>query len=920
MSEPIGVTGVRSAETQALRDRRAKLFPRQRTLDDSGNPAPLGLAFSGGGIRSATFNLGVLQGLAERGLLPHIDYLSTVSGGGYIGSWLHGVIRHKHDGDPRPAATDLDPNRPPGQPESDPIAFLRKYSNYLAPRLGLFSPDFWTIESVWVRNMLLNLLILIPFLAGCVLIVVMAGLLQQIYGQEFSRNAASQIWSFAMVIAIVVVGMNLREIGHDPENFPDVPRMPNRSRFRVNWSGQPVNLAVGCVVLAVYILGAFHFPFHRVVSFPVLLAFFLLFQWIGGFLHCYKLRHRGRRGWYHMLWMPAVSAGLTAVLMRAEWLNTSGWQCPDQEWLRIAFGPPLILTTWLIGVTLHIGLIGSDFPDAAREWLATFGAKLSLVMAFWMGVFTIAVYGPYWLAILTLAYLPVGIGAAGGWILSGIGGYFSGNSEKTQSGSMASAPDRAGAVLEIVGKVAPTVFLAGFLLFVSVGTHLTLRAIAGSPAPDSTCVSPIHVKGGIPDYLEWLVPVQLEYWCELHQGQRLLAYAFGVWAVCVLVVAIVSARVNINEFSMHHFYKNRLVRCYLGAGRADRRTPNPVTGFDPEDDIPIAWLSAASGYFGPYPIVNCALNLNTGSELAQQERRGASFVFTPRYCGFDPSHSREDAAAAQDDPGLHVEGYRASEGYMYPDGPRLGSAMAISGAAANPNMGYHTSAPLAFLMTIFNVRLGWWLGNPRRDRASLNPGPKFALQSLLGELFAQTNNRSHYVNVSDGGHFDNLGLYELVRRRCPFIISCDAEADVLLHFEGLGGAIRKCRADFGVEIELDPSAIRDHQSHAAVGTIRYPEGTTGQILYIKASLTGDESADVRQYQCGHNTFPHESTADQFFTESQFESYRQLGLHAARSAFQGVATTPNEESEDAMRSMFDELRRASLHTAAQVTHA
>src|SRR5215831_13983311 len=107
MPEPKCVTDVCQAEIQAIRDRRAKLFPDQVKLDGSGRPAPLGLAFSGGGIRSATFNLGVLQGLAERGLLAHIDYLSTVSGGGYIGSWLHGVIRHKHNGDPRSVASNL---------------------------------------------------------------------------------------------------------------------------------------------------------------------------------------------------------------------------------------------------------------------------------------------------------------------------------------------------------------------------------------------------------------------------------------------------------------------------------------------------------------------------------------------------------------------------------------------------------------------------------------------------------------------------------------------------------------------------------------------------------------------------------------------------------------------------------------------
>ena len=113
------------------------------------------------------------------------------------------------------------------------------------------------------------------------------------------------------------------------------------------------------------------------------------------------------------------------------------------------------------------------------------------------------------------------------------------------------------------------------------------------------------------------------------------------------------------------------------------------------------------------------------------------------------------------------------------------------------------------------MRLGWWLGNPRRDKPSARPGPMNALISLLSELFAQSNGRSRYVNVSDGGHFDNLGLYELVRRRCRYIVVCDSEADPDLAFEGLGGAIRKCRADFGVEITLDPRADPPRSTAAA---------------------------------------------------------------------------------------------------------
>src|ERR1700681_2283829 len=103
--------------------------------------------------------------------------------------------------------------------------------------------------------------------------------------------------------------------------------------------------------------------------------------------------------------------------------------------------------------------------------------------------------------------------------------------------------------------------------------------------------------------------------------------------------------------------------------------------------------------------------------------------------------------------------------------------MSISGAAASPNWGYHTSAAIAFLLTVFDVRLGWWVGNPRRAKASRFSGPPFALHPLLAELFAQTSERAKYLNISDGGHFENLGIYELVHRRCRFIIAGDGEQD-----------------------------------------------------------------------------------------------------------------------------------------------
>jgi hypothetical protein len=924
-----------SAEVEDIRARRRALFPHQQSLADGPAPAAdhpfaeahrvraLGLAFSGGGIRSATFNLGVLQGLAELGLLPFIDYLSTVSGGGYIGSWLHGVIRNRFLGDPAAAQPELDPSRVPRQDGNDPITFLRKYSNYLAPELGLFSPDFWTIAAVWIRNMSLNLLILIPFLIGVVLTVLMSGLLQQRFGRDLQSGLAQELWVVALGVAVVVIGVNLRQIVF--AQFPDLT-----PRFKLpDLSGRGiVGGATVCIMFAAYNLGAFRFNPDPIGAGILLFVLFALLQWLGGFRLCYRARHGGSSGWPFLIGIPLVCAAFTSALLWSVCKLTSSWIDPDVDWLRFALGPPMILFVWMCGVILQIGLMGSDFPDAAREWLARLGAQVSIAITAWFGLFVLAVFGPYWVAKLTLRWAPAGAALAGGWMLSGLGGYLSGKSEKTKGSPPGEGVDGKIRALELLARVAPVLFLSGFLLFVSLGTHLLLRALTA----EVDCLVP--VTANIPNWLLWLEPVRREYWCFLYYTNLpLLKAGMALLAACGVMIALLPLRININEFSMHHFYKNRLVRCYLGASRDDRE-PNRLTGFDPHDDFPIATLLPSDPqlpYRGPYPIVNCALNLNTGSELAKQERRGASFVFTPRYCGFDPPHSNEDRAVTNRTDDLHAEGYRATTGYMEPAGPRLGSAVAISGAAANPNAGYHTSAPLAFLMTILNVRLGWWLGNPRRDAPSARPGPMNALVSLLSELFAQSNGRSRYVNVSDGGHFENLGLYELVRRRCRYIIVSDSEADPNLGFEGLGGAIRKCRADFGVEITINPEPIRlsagRSRSHCVVGTVTYPESdagfaadtcgraetaaparATGWLLYLKASFTGDEPEDVQQYHAGYAAFPHESTADQFFSESQFESYRQLGLHVVRTTFENVATRPSEHDELHMLGMFQDLCR------------
>ncbi|MDT4898062.1 MAG: hypothetical protein QOH25_3139 [Acidobacteriota bacterium] len=278
----------------------------------------------------------------------------------------------------------------------------------------------------------------------------------------------------------------------------------------------------------------------------------------------------------------------------------------------------------------------------------------------------------------------------------------------------------------------------------------------------------------------------------------------------------------------------------------------------------------------PLHVVNIALNLMKGNNLAWQERKAETFTVSPLHAG------------------NHLLGYRRSRYYGGEEGVSLGTAFTISGAAASPNMGYMISSSLvSFLMAMFNVRLGWWLGNPgpHGDSTYNRSVPKFAIGPVVSEALSMTDDKSPYVYLSDGGHFDNLGLYEMVLRRCRLIVVSDASTDPKYKFDALGMAIRKIRIDLGVPVEFKDGDFQLHTrpphklgKYCAIGTIRYscvdntPPDDDGVLIFIKASMSGDEPQDVLHYQQENELFPQEFIGDQFFSESQFESYRMLGSH------------------------------------------
>ena len=855
-----------------------------------------GVSISGGGIRSATFGLGILQGLVEKKLLSKADYISTVSGGGYIGAWLQGLASRQ----PEHYERVLDPQRPPDVAAKDPISFLRKYSNYLAPRNGL-SLDALVIPLIWFRNMVLNQIIIISALMALFIVLLAPGAAVRHMALDTMPYSAEAMLVACVAIAAIAVyqiGGNLRKIVNrefDPVSASGAQAV--KEQHIGSWIAAPLFIAVLLLVFALSAKQtATNLTTGLILGFIVLFALVALLQLGGGFRSCY-VKQRKAVGdpvrpwvpWVHVFWMSFVTASFLLVLVAAVWFLSTTWipSSANGSQLVIAWAPPLYLLALIAAVGLQIGLMGRDFPDASREWLVRLGALLVTYLGIWAALFALAVFAPLGIARLWLGkhwWLASGTGA---WILSTIMSVLAGKSSK--SGALDTGQQtKQSSTIDLVARYGPLIAIPGFLAAVALGTQLLLHPIAWD------------ARGA------FLENFATHYWDALPFSSRDWLYPLFLLGFMCLVFLVFSWRVNINEFSMHHFYKNRLVRCYLGASATKSRMADPFTGFDPKDDIPLSELRFKGGATQParvpYPILNAALTVTAGTELATQERKALPWFFSPLYSGFFPARSDEDRVAR--DP-QSKPCYADSR--ILGKGLAIGTATAISGAAVNPNMGFHSSPQTAFLLTLFNVRLGWWLGNPTNPNSFTKAGPTFALWWLARELFGFVDEGSRFLNLSDGGHFENLGVYELVRRRCRYIIAIDAEQDTEYRFESLGGAVRKCRADFGIEIEIDPRPITPQskfsRTHCVVGRINYKaEGKTGWLLYLKASITGDEPADVEEYRRENPEFPQQSTADQFFSESQFESYRRLGLHVARTAFDHIGP----EAVDDLQSIFRRL--------------
>lgn len=351
------------------------------------------------------------------------------------------------------------------------------------------------------------------------------------------------------------------------------------------------------------------------------------------------------------------------------------------------------------------------------------------------------------------------------------------------------------------------------------------------------------------------------------------ASAFHVWIVvglAALATIILLIVLDINFTAPHRHYRKKLAEAYL---IQPARRPEPGAPF--ETGVSLLLSKSADGRRCPYHIINCALNVPGSRNPAMQGRLTDFFIFSRAYCGspligYAPTKDWESADHRLD----------------------LATAMAISGAAAAPQMGLGTMRHLSFWLALLNIRLSYWLKRPNKTLPWADaPG----LPYLLQEMFGQMHEGGRFLNLSDGGHMENLGVYELLRRRCKYIVAVDGEHDPQMTFAALTTLQRLAFIDLGVTIDIDLDDLRLNargmtRSHFSFCRIRYPKDTrdgeqdSGYLIYLKPSLTGNEGEFIRRYRLDEPSFPHHSTADQFFTEAQFEAYRSLGEHVGDKLF------------------------------------
>ena len=770
------------------RSNRARIPAQTEELQPTTALALSGLTCSGGGIRSAAFCLGVLQGLQSKNIIEQMDYLSTVSGGGYVGTMLTiGMSRDRpsngHDG--------IFPfGRLDGERRETPeVRHLRDNSRYLLQN-GL--PGVVSALVIYLRGIAMNVLVLLPLL-------LLGGALLVAVKPDTRKLASHGLFDYSL-----------------PDGLGPVPVTLFAALL----------LAALLVVYAVVVSVLRIKPLNR--------------------------RQRGAR-------IASLILGL-AVLASLIELHT--------VLLRLAFE-----TVEHIKPQAEVPATGAKFFEFVFVWLK----NIALVLA------------P--IAAAALPFLkPLAAKA-----LEGGGGTWGDFGKRLGS-----------RVILLIGAALLPVLLWLFtmqLAFWGIGiaqcetSHMP--TCAGVPFAESWRHAPGFLQWLFGDF-QWLFGSPTAFhWLKVPV----------IYLAAALLLFCIWPFLSVNSNSLHQLYRDRLGSAFL----VRRQASGMAEAVELDDSFCLTDMKPKQG---PYHLINTALNV-PGSRFANRRGRNADFfLFSHCFIGSEATG--------------YVETDKAERAV---DGLNIGTAMAISGAAAAPNMGMASVRPLSPTIAFLNVRLGRWVRHPRdvarriarlemakRREAEAHlrriPGPfHLLLEAFAKSGSAVTDGDDHesknrgFVFLTDGGHIENLGIYELLRRRCRLIIAIDGEADPNLDAASLVQVQRFARIDMNVMIRMkwQPIAVRtravsdevgtrqvkpEQGPHVAVGLIDYPPASGGDtrekgvLVYIKASLSGDENDYVMTYKADNPAFPHETTAEQLFSEEQFEAYRALGEHIARRFVDG----------------------------------
>ena len=782
--------------------------------DPSVSKGLTGLAISGGGIRSATFSLGVAQELARHGQFESIDYLSTVSGGGYTGSCISSVVNEPlNDKQSKevPSYVSVGDEEPRG------LTHLRNSSNYLTPG-GLI--DKLRLGNVLLRGVLLNLFIYMPY-------ILLAVILTEIAYEYIPHwnNFTYLAVPFTIIFLLMTVA------------FPLLLRF---GRNALNWNRRN--------------------SFEKCLTVPLLIVLVTIL--ISPILYITTL---------------AIEHDTGQAL---DWLEnlyqTTGWK-------------PVVVLLVFFAVLLTVGQFSAILAKLTKTVFFYVLGLLGPIIIFviYLTLCLWQIDSPY-LDISAESVLNEAVACEQPCIVQQAK-----NSSADENQSISLKTQLINLLIHPARKIENSRSFIDALK----GRSISLSENAIVICQKGDCMQSFSDTQWHLDNRVWVIndAPKLQKFCpdfdslnktenigvvgNCHYINRASIHNFriigdqlnlfdraedGIFLLMLVGFIVVNFfLLDMNVTSLHGFYRDRLSKAYLF-----RLGPNGEIIHN--DRLKLTELNSP-GSTAPYHLINAALNLQASKDENLRGRKSDFFIFSKRFIGCEKTGYADTKEIEKFDTNLD-----------------LATAMAISGAAAAPNMGAATNRSLVFILTLLNIRLGYWVPNPalvkekRWNRWFLFNGAKPSL--LWREALGKLDKNGTHVNVSDGGHIENLGIHPLLKRRCKYIIAIDGEADPGMSFNGLVTLTRFARIDMGINFELDLDALRPDKdgytrSHWVTGRIVYSNGETGVFIYIKLSVTGDEPEYIHAYRTAHNQFPHEPTSDQFFSEDQFEAYRALGEHA-----------------------------------------